>query len=382
VNRLRRVAKWTLGGIAGLVLLTLLMVKIVYGGGKPYPDVSTDPVVAGADVETLVELDYPPGNVTVSSDGRIFFNTHPFVASNRFADAFVFELVDGEPQPFPNDELQPDLAWVFGMHADAQGRLWLISPATLDRERTRIQAFDLETNTRIVDHELDPGVARFSQDLRITPDGRTAILADTGAFQFTAASLIVLDLETKQTRRVLDEHPSTQPQDWTIRIAHGTHAIGWGLVTFSVGVDGIAITPDAQWLYYATMSHDTLYRVPLASVLDASLPADALAAKVEAVGPKPLSDGITLTDDGRVLVTDVENGGIAEAAAGTSLRTLVKLDSVVWADGIAMTPDGRAVFTDSAIPSYLDPLLLPPDPAVLAAGRPYRIQAFSVPPSN
>lgn len=377
MKRLRRIAKWALGGLLGLVALTLLLVKLVYGGGEAYPDVSTEPVVE--DVEVLVELDYPPGNVTSSADGRIFFNTHPFVVANRFADAFVFELVDGKPRPYPDGETQADLAWVFGMTVDAQQRLWLISPATLDRERTRIQAFDLRTNTRIVDHELEPGVARFSQDLRITPDGRTAILADTGAFQFTSASIIVLDLETMQTRPILEDHPSAQPQDWTIQTADGTHSIGWGLVTFSVGVDGIAITPDGEWLYYATMSHDTLYRIPMRAVLDAGLSPDARAAEIEVVGPKPLSDGIALAPDGRVLVTDVEHGGIAEVQLGTPLRTLVRLDTVIWADGITVTPDGRAVFTDSAIPSYLDPLLLPPDPRVLEAGRPYRLHAFPIP---
>lgn len=365
--------------VLALVVVLLVGVRLVYGGGEPYPDQRTPPLVPADEVEVLAELDWPPGNVTASAEGRIFFNTHPFVQSQRFADAFLFELVDGRPRPYPSAELQPDLQWVFGMTVDRQGRLWVISPATLDRERTRLQAFDLATNERVVDHQFEPGVARFSQDLRIMPDGQTAILADTGAFRFTAASIVIVDLARFQTRTVLDEHPSTQPQDWVIQTAHGPHSVGWGLVTFSVGVDGIAISDDGAYLYYATMSHDTLYRMPTAALLDPSLGAEALAERVEAVGRKPLSDGIELSADGTVLITDVEHGSVATLSPAGELRTLVAIDEVVWADGITVMPDGSAVLTDSAIPSYLDPLLRPPALEDLERGRPYRLYRFPVP---
>lgn len=52
--------------------------KLRYGGGRPYPDVGTDPLVPAAQVETLVEHPLPLGNVTSSRGGRIFYNTHPF----------------------------------------------------------------------------------------------------------------------------------------------------------------------------------------------------------------------------------------------------------------------------------------------------------------
>lgn len=58
---------------------------------------------------------------------------------------------------------------------------------------------------------------------------------------------------------------------------------------------------------------------------------------------------------------------------------LVALDEVVWADGIALLPDGSALLTDSAIPSYLDPLLRPPALDDLARGRPYGLYRFTVP---
>ncbi|HEX5747088.1 MAG TPA: L-dopachrome tautomerase-related protein [Archangium sp.] len=362
------------------VLLALAFVKLRHGLGQPYPDVSTKPLVAEQDVRVLVELELPPGNVTGSRDGRIFFNTHPFSQSHRFTDAYLFELVGGEPRPFPDAASQQDLRFVFGMTVDTRNHLWLTSPATLEREKTRIIAYDLASNRKVLDRELPPGVGRFAQDLRVSPDGRTLFLADTGAFRFTPASLLVVDVETWSAREVLAGDPSTQPQDWVIRTHSGPYRIGFGLLSFQVGVDGLALSADGDWLYFATMSHDTLYRVRTAHLLDARLSPGELARGVEKVGPKPLSDGIEVAPDGSILITDVENGGVARVDTAGHLETLVRLGQVVWADGVHLAANGDVLFTDSGIPSYIDPLLRPPEPERLRAGKPYRIYRFHLGP--
>jgi hypothetical protein len=190
-NLLRTLGRVAMG-FGAVLLLVLIVVKLRYGLGDPYPDVSAAPLVPPPDV--LVELDLPPGNVTSAADGRIFFNTHPFTQSHRFTDAYLFEVAGGKPRPFPDAGSQKDLRFVFGMTVDKQNRLWLTCPATLDRERTRILAYDLGSNRKVIDRELAPGVGRFAQDLRVSPDGRTLFLADTGAFRFTRASLLVVDV--------------------------------------------------------------------------------------------------------------------------------------------------------------------------------------------
>lgn len=375
MTRLRLFALRALIVVAIGFVSLLVLVKILYGGGQAYPDLSTAPRVTA--VERIAAMDLPLGNVTASADGRVFFNTHPFTQSHRFADTFLFELVDGEPQAYPDAASQDDLKHMFGMTVDRQGRLWLTSPATLDRERTRLVAYDLATDERVVEHAFAPGVARFAQDMRVLPDGRHMIMADTGAFHFTPGSLLVVDLETFAVRRVLDGHPSTQPQDWFIRTAHGPHRIGYGLVTFAVGVDGIALSADGEWAYYAPMSGDGLYRVPTEALLDESRA--HVGDVVERLGDKPLSDGIEVAPDGSVLITDIENGGMARMTLDGRLETLTKSGDVVWADGVTVASDGAVLFTDSAIPSYLDPLLAPPSRERMAAGAPYGLYRFRLP---
>jgi sugar lactone lactonase YvrE len=310
----------------------------------------------------------------------VFFNLHPIAHLDRFTDAFLFELVEGKPRPYPDAASQSDLRFVFGMTVDRQNRLWLTAPASVDRERTRLLAYDLTSNAKVFDHELDPGVARFGQDLRITPDGKTVLLANASAFRFTAASLVVVDIATWTSREVLIGDPSTEAQDWVMTVRGGPYRVAYGLINFQAGLDGISISPDGQSLFLAPMSNDTLFRVPLADVLDPDLSPSTLSAHVMRVGKKPLSDGIEAASDGSVLVTDVEHGGVARVDARGGLQTLVKLAGVSWADGVFVGPSGDVFFTDSAIPRYIDPLFRPPTLDGLRAGRPYHLYRFQLPP--
>ena len=379
-SRWKKRVLWGLGGLAAAVVLLLVVIRATLGGGEPYPDVSTAPRLPADRLEVLVELPLPPGNVASSASGRIFFNTHPFTQPERFATGFVFELVDGQPRPYPDAELQPRLRGVLGMTVDRLDRLWLVSPPGLEDRPTSLLAFDLATNTLVFEHELGEEAGMFSQDLRVSPDGNTVYMADTGAFFLSSPAIVVLDVQTKAARRLLSGHPSIEPQDWQIRTKDGPYALAWGLVNFSVGVDGLAVSHDGQWLYYATMSHDTLYRVPTEALRDPSRPADALAAAVEEVGRKPLSDGIEIDAAGQVYVTDVEHGGLAVMSPQGVLQTLVRDASITWADGIALEPDGSVLFTDSQIPAYIDPLLRPPAKDRIDRAAPHRIYRVRVQP--
>jgi hypothetical protein len=266
------------------------------------------------------------------------------------------------------------------MTVDRMQRLWLIEPAGLDHDKTRLLAFDLRTGKRAFEYDFPSKEAPFAQDLRVSADGKTVYLADTGLFKFTSPSLIVFDVASKNYRKLLTGDASAQPQDWVTRThlgqRSGPHKLAFGLITFAVGLDGIELSSDGLWLYYGAMSHDTLFRVPTAALADTQLSTKDLAARIERVGRKPLSDGITLDAAGNVLITDIEQGGIARMNATGQLQTLVKMPGVVWADGVVVAPDGAVLFTDSAIPAYIDQLARPLAQDKLVAARPYHLYRF------
>lgn len=367
---------WGFGGALALLLVLLVGVRCLYGGGRPYPDVGTPPLLGAGRLEVLAQTELPPGNVTGSRGGRVFFNHHPFSEPWRFTEGAVFELVDGRARPYPDAAMQAELRGVLGMTVDAQDRLWLVQPAGLEPRATRLLAFDLASDTLLFTHELGDVAAPFAQDLRAAPDGATIYLADTGVLRFTEPALLVFDVATRTTRRVLEGHASVRPQDWAIATREGPYTLGYGLVTFSVGVDGLAVSHDGEWLYYAAMSLDSVYRVRTRDLRDASLSAAALAGRVERVGPKPLSDGVEIDAAGNLYITDVEHGGVVRLDAAGELRTLVRSDEIVWADGIHVDASGAVLFTDSQIPAYIDPLLRAPDRGRIAAAGPHRIYRF------
>jgi sugar lactone lactonase YvrE len=374
----KRIAKIILILLA-IITLALVSIKLLYGRGESYADVSTAPAIATDQLETLVSLDFPPGNVAVSANNRIFFAYHPFAKAERFSKATLFELVDGKPAPFPDSAFQAKLQGVFGMTVDAQNRLWAIESAGLDFEQSRLLGFDLTTNKQFFSYSFPKGAAQFAQDLRISPDGETAYIADTGLFKFTKPGLIIFDLASRQYRTLLNNDPSTQPQNWVTQTPFGPHKLGYGLVSFIVGLDGIALSADGSQLYYGAMNHDTLFRIPTAALLDTKLSEKQLAAQIVKVGKKPLSDGISRDPSANILITDIEHGGIARMTSAGKLQTLVKSPKVIWADGVVIAPDGNVLFTDSAIPAYIDQLARPPALATFKANRPFRIYRFRLP---
>ena len=59
--------------IAIMALITTVAAWLRYGGGEPYTDLSTSPVMAESALEEVVSYRLPIGNVAVSRTGRVFF---------------------------------------------------------------------------------------------------------------------------------------------------------------------------------------------------------------------------------------------------------------------------------------------------------------------
>ncbi|MEQ9434234.1 MAG: L-dopachrome tautomerase-related protein [Hyphomonas sp.] len=368
---------WIKRGLLALIAVVVIFFlgfKLMYGGGKPYPDVSTAPLIEAASIETPISLQYPPGMVAASPDGRIFYTYHMLHKPERFADATVFEWVDGKGVPFPSATMQTEFHGAMGVTADRQGRLWIIKPGALEGKPTRLIAVNMASGEMVVDHTFAKNEAGFAQDMRVSPDGRTVYLADTGLFRFSKAGLIVFDVETQSARTLLKGHPSVSPQNWVMRKTNGNpYRLAFGLLTFVVGVDGIALTEDGDWLYFAAMSHDTVYRVPSKTLLDQTLSDDDVAEQIVFVGNKPMSDGIELLPDNTLLMTDVENGGLATLSPDGTLTTLTKDPRVDWADSVTVAPDGSIWFTDSRLTDLIDQFAAPSDEATMRERGPYPI---------
>lgn len=346
--------KYTLGILLGLVLLLAFFLRVRFGGGSFYPDLSTAPLLPASALEEVFAFDEPLGNLAVSSENRIFFTVHP---ESRPSTNKVMEIVDGKAVPYPSQAFQSShFITVLGMFIDLQNRLWTIDHGNHGFQAVRLLAFDLSSNEVVHDYTFPSEVAEkgsFFNDLQVSPDGKVVYVADVSFFGKNPA-LVVYNMETGQSKRLLENHPSVVAQNWIPRNKTKTMKFFGGIVNLKPGIDGLVIDANGEWIYYGAMAHDGLFKVSTADLLNEQLSAPELAERVVRVGTKSLSDGLSIDTLNNVYITAVDYGAIDRMSPNGEMQTLIQdVDRIRWADGCSFGGDGYLYFTDSAIPDQM-----------------------------
>ena len=358
------------------LLLTILILALIaatalwlrYGGGDTYPDLSTTPRLPASSLQEVLSYSEPIGNVAVNRDGRLFFTVHP---EARPPGNKLLEYVAGAAVPYPSVSVQTDLFdTVLGVAIDRFNRLWTIDHGNHGLREARIIAIDLDTSEIVHDRTFDKSIApagSFLQDLQISADGRTAVIADASLVRKSPA-IIVYDLEKDEARRVLESHDSVSAENYAIH-SNDRPIEFFGIVALRGGVDGIALGPD--WLYYGALSGSGLYRVRLEDLRNTQMKPAELADRVERFSDKPLSDGLSIDVAGNVYITDIEHNAVFAVSPERELKTLIRSKLVRWPDALSFGPDGYLYLADSALPN----VILQSREHIKAAG-PYRIFRF------
>lgn len=330
-----------------LVVCVAAVLRVRYGGGAPYVDLSRPPLVEVANVEEVLTYPEPIGNLAVSQSGRLFFTVHP---EARPQGNKLLEFVDGAAEPYPDGRSQIELFdTVLGVAIDSQDRLWTIDHGNHGLRTPRLIAVDLSTDEVIRNQPFDETIApkgSFLQDLQVSRDGRTLIIADA-SFWRKSPAIIVYDIKSGEARRVLEGHFSVSAEDYLIKSEGREMSFMGGLLTLRGGIDGIAL--DDEWLYYGALNGSSLYRIRLSDLRNRTLPDGQLAAMVERFSDKPLSDGLSADLDGNVFLTDVEHNAVFRVGADQKLVTLVRDPRIRWPDALSFGPDGWLYVADSAL---------------------------------
>ena len=352
-----------------LAVTLAIVARVRYGGGEPYEDLTTTPVIGNDELEQVLEFPEPIGNVAVSTSGRLFFTVHP---ESRPRGNKLLEYIDGASVPYPSIQQQAELFdTVLGVSIDRFNRLWTIDHGNHGTRTARLLAFDLDNGEVIHDHRLPAEIApagSFLQDLQISADGQTIVIADA-SFWRKSPAIIVYDIESGTARRVLEAHPAVSAEDYVIRNDEHEMRFFGGLVALRGGVDGIALGPD--WLYFAALSGSELYRVRIRDLRDDQLPESQLAKRVEKYSLKPLSDGLSVDIEGNVYVTDVEHRAIFLIGPDRKPQTLLRSADIRWPDALSFGPDGWLYVADSA----LSEVILQPQEHIRSQS-PYKIFRF------
>ena len=253
----------------------------------------------------------------------------------------------------------PDAAWnsfnergggksewisVQALWVDKADHLWALDSSLpkVDQERLppKLVEFDLSNNQVIRQYDFKGVVSAQDSlnDLRIDTEHGYAYLTNAG----NKGSLMVLDLTTGDARQVLvgDRSTFAGPKQH-LMIGNEVALRPDGSVT-EIQADGIALSPDARWLYYRPLTDHNYWRVPTSALRDARLSDAELAGKVEYLGSSVLSGGLIMDGSGTLYGGDLEHRTVVSLAMtpGNKLRSKVFVSDpskLSWADGFAIS---------------------------------------------
>ncbi len=289
----------------------------------------------------------PPGNIAISPEGRIFYSVHEFYGKLQK----VVELKsDGSTRPYPSESWssapapgKQGLNGVLGLNVDRRGILWLLDGST-PSSNARLVAWNTRTETlhRIIYLGFPvTSAASFVNDLAIDYSNNAIYITDVATPE--TAALIVVNLSTGEAKRVLEGSRFTRPED--IDMVIDGRVITLGEQPVRIGANPISISPDNKWVYFGSMSGESLYRIETKHLSNLALDANSLEQRVERYGRKPISDGITVDDADNVYITSITDNSIGVTKPDGTYEVLFRDEKYSWPDGFAIGPDNQIYFT-------------------------------------
>jgi sugar lactone lactonase YvrE len=248
---------------------------------------------------------------------------------------------------------------VLGFHVDDRnGWLWVLDMGFVAGEeeapRGAQKLLVIEQGSgRIVKAIALDGVAdrkgSFLNDVAVDERRKLAYLSDSGLRSAPAnqAGIIIVDFASGKARRVLDRHPAVLPAPGAKVVSHGAEV--WPGKPLLVGINGIALAPDGETLYWTVTAATTLHAAPTALLRDRDASPERVAASVRQVADiEGNTDGIVFGLDGKLYITDVTRNGVRAYDPGTgALAGSWSSPDIHWPDTAAIGPGGQLYFTAS-----------------------------------
>lgn len=285
--------------------------------------------------------------VTVTTAGRVFTNAPNWRDGVPFAVAEV-NPDSGEYQPYPNtainrcvanSSVQDDCFLAVQSVVASGDKLYVLDTRNPKFQGVvdtpRIFVFDLNDDKLERVLLLDDASYHrdsYINDLRIDEAAGRIYMTDSGH-----PGLVVYDLRTGHSFRVLDDHESTRAEQGYLTI----DGKQWRNTVHS---DGIALDRENQQLYFHTLTGYTLYAINTRQLIPG---ADA-PKHVRKVATTSAPDGMILDHKGNLYYADLENHKILYRDRAGNTHTLLEGDKVRWADTFSIH-DGMLYYTNSRI---------------------------------
>ncbi|HCI6778509.1 TPA: SMP-30/gluconolactonase/LRE family protein [Klebsiella quasipneumoniae subsp. quasipneumoniae] len=315
-------------------------------------------------------VDAPIAGLHFDAAGRAFVSTPRLISPQAPATLSLLDTASlsgpARLTAFPSTEAnsisadpRTHLRNVLGFYVDHRnGWLWALDQGFVAGEKTappeaqKIMIYALSDGKlvqripldSVADHE-----GSFLNDIVVDEARRVAYIADSGlrSAPDNQAGLIVVDAQRGTVRRVLNKHPALMPVAGLQVTSHGETV--WPGNPIILGINGIALSPDQETLYWTVTTGTTARTIATAALRDPAMSERQLAAAIRTAGEVGgNSDGIVVDKHGALYITDVTHNGIVRYRPQSGQFTLLAADErVYWPDTPTIGPDGAVMFTAS-----------------------------------
>jgi sugar lactone lactonase YvrE len=315
------------------------------------PAGAQSPKTFGPPLETVKTFEhFQLVGIGVSHEGRVFASAPAAHSGNRLVEV---NPDTGAVTPYPDrswNETGNDAAheWAVpqAMWVDEADHLWVLDSgrAVLSVGQPvppKLVEFDLVTNKVIRSYGFQEVVATTDSlnDVRVDLVHDYAYLTNIG----NKGSLVVLNLASGHARQVLVGDRSTYA-DPNEHLMIGTEPAERNDGTpVAIHADGIALSPDREWVYYRPLTDHNYWRVPTAGLINANLSPEALSKQVQFLGSAELTGGLIMDQQGTLFGGDLEHGSVValtiDPATHRFKSRLFARDQgrLSWADGFAIS---------------------------------------------
>ncbi|XP_012943431.1 protein yellow [Aplysia californica] len=190
----------------------------------------------------------------VEVQGQHKLSPYPDWASQTIGDCQALQYIQSM-------EIDPNTGHMYVIDT---GRIGLASPNVQPQNLcpAKIVVYDLNTDQQTASYEIPADVVsrdkNFMNDIVLDyVDGkvRYAYISDVAE-----AKLHIYDFETKTGRNLVDEASMQAEADGSIITINDVN------YTFAAGIDGIAMSPDFDYVYYCPLGGYNLYQVPTSTL--------------------------------------------------------------------------------------------------------------------
>jgi sugar lactone lactonase YvrE len=306
--------------------------------------------------EVFADDTYQLTGVAISADGRLFTN-YP-LWSDVYKYALVEVMPDKSVKPYPNEAMN---SWKDGdsgmdkwvcvqaVYIDSQNTMWVVDPAAPFMEQVyqnshKLVKINLTTNMveRVYPFKGITGEKSYINDVRVDTERQIAYLTNSNE-----GGITVLNLETGEGRELLKEHYSVKSDPSFTFIIDG-HELKKKGEPAKMQSDGLALTPDREWLYYKPLTDDKLYRIKTEYLRNDSLTAAELESKVEDLGQFATTDGMAFDTQGNLYLGDMQNYALLKITPNLEMSTFIKDDQLIWPDSYSLSKDGHDLYVSTS----------------------------------